>query len=385
MKLANSYFVVAALVSHWALAGCSTSSPKPTTTTETGTGGSSSCSDGSAEQTPFGEFTVLLVPAKQGAQGSGENPAYTDVNGQVNDGPSPEIVISTKLPAPADATPGCAVYSELPPSCANIGGCGIGSSIASCAAAAPTGVNTCACVATDQCQAYPTAKNAGTVTVSGIADTSGATQFQLLNNSNTYQVPAAIAAKLAFPGFDEGSPITISATCGDYGPFEVSAKGVAPLQLTNGPPFNIAKALSNADAGADAATDAYPYQAFTITWAPPGPASTSRIEVQIDLSHHAGSVGHLACDVDDTGSLTISAGQISQLIGLGNIAGNPELTITRRTSGSTAVAQGAVNLLIESSIIAPTLTIEGHISCVFSTDCPSGQVCNTAVKLCQPA
>jgi len=323
MRLANSYFVITALVSHWVLAGCSTSSPKPTTTTTdaSGTGGSSACSGGSAELPPFGDFTVSLVPASQGARGSGENPAYTDIVGLIYDGPTPEPVIETKLPAPSDATPGCAVFSEAPANCANIGGCGIGSSIASCAAAAPTGVNTCVCVALDTCQAYPTNKNAGAVTVSGITDTSGETTFQLVNNSNAYQLPATTT--IPYPGFAEGDNITLSAGCGDYAPFEISAKGVAPLHLTNGPPFNIAKAPSSADAGADSGANTYPFQAFTITWDPPGPASTSRIQLQMDLTHHAGSIGHLACDVDDTGSLTVSSGLVSQLIGLGHIAGYP--------------------------------------------------------------
>jgi hypothetical protein len=105
----------------------------------------------------------------------------------------------------------------------------------------------------------------------------------------------------------------------------------------------------------------------------------------IDLSHHAGSIGHLACDVDDTGSLTVSSGLVSQLIGLGHIAGYPELDVTRSTSGSIETAQGVINLVIQSSIIAPDLTMDGYISCTLATDCPSGQACNSATKLCQPA
>ena len=373
MRLANSYFVLTALVNYWALAGCSSSSPKATATIDNGsTGGASSCSDASATQVPFGDFTINLVPASQGARGSGENPAYVDIVGQIYDGPSPEPFIETMLPAPPDATPGCAVYAESTPSCANIGGCGIGSSDAACAGTA------CICVATDTCQAYPIKKNAGTVTVSGIAETSGAKAFQLVNVSNSYQEPDT----LAYPGFAEGDTITISSACGDYAPFEISAKGVSPLKLTNGPPFTLLRDSASADPTQ--------YQAFTITWDPPGSAGDggahvdTRIQVVIDLAHHAGSVGHLACDVEDNGSLTISAGQISQLSGLGNIAGYPELDVIRSTSTTLETARGEVNLAIESSIIAPDLRIDGYISCTLASDCPSGQMCNSAKKLCQP-
>jgi len=139
-----------------------------------------------------------------------------------------------------------------------------------------------------------------------------------------------------------------------------------------------------------ASADPTQYQAFTITWDPPGSAGDggahvdTRIQVVIDLAHHAGSVGHLACDVEDNGSLTISAGQISQLSGLGNIAGYPELDVIRSTSTTLETARGEVNLAIESSIIAPDLRIDGYISCTLASDCPSGQMCNSAKKLCQP-
>ncbi len=383
MRLPNSYFVAAALVSHWALAGCSSSS-KPTSSTQTNDSGEpSTCTDANANQSTTGEFTVSLVPAANGANGTGNNQAYTNIAGHVYDGPVPETIIDTELAAPADATPGCAVFLETIPDCTGIGKCGSGSSNAACAAAATTGINTCVCVAQDTCQAYPTLKNVGTVTVSGVADTSGEMNVGLTNLSNSYQVPGATT--LQYPGFSPGDPIKISTTCGDYPPFEISAKGIAPLTLTNGPPFNIAKDTSS--------SDPTKYQAFTLTWIPQdsvgdsGAPSEAGIHVEINLSHHAGSVGHLACDVDDTGSLTISAGLISQLIGLGHIAGYPELDIQRISSGSAAVAHGSVNLVVESSITAPTLTVEGYISCGdynVNVACPTGQVCNTTTKLCIP-
>ena len=370
MRIDTSYCAVLALMAQWALAGCTSSSSKPTVAV-----------DASVAQTPFGEFDVSLVPANNGAFGTGANLAYTTVTGQVFDGPTPNTAVVTPLPIPSDATVGCVVYAVTIPTCTDVGGCTSGSTYPACAAAAISGNNTCVCVATDTCQANPTAKDVGTVTVNGIADSSdAAAAFQLVNTGNTYQVSPN--TELAYPGFSEGDPITIAATGGDYPPFEITAEGIAPLILTPGPPYNfhIAKVPSSSDAGAEANQ----YEAFTVTWVPPGAANASRFQMELDLGHHGGSAGYLACDVDDNGSLTVSASLINQLIGLGHIGGFPELTFARVTSTSATVAQGKVNLVIDSTISAPTLTMDGYISCGdYGEQCPTGLTCNAGVKLCQ--
>lgn len=368
MRINTSGLAVLALIAPLALAAC-TSSSKPTVAV-----------DASVAQKPSGEFDVSLVPPNNGAFGTGANLAYTTVTGQVFDGPTLSPNIVTALPVPSDATPGCVVYAETIPTCTGVGGCTTtGSTYPACAAAAVSGNNTCICVATDTCQASPTAKDVGTVTVSGIADSAdAAAAFQLVNKSNAYLMSPT--TELAYPGFTEGDPITIATTGGDYPPFEITAEGIAPLILTNGPPFNIAKVPSSSDAGADANQ----YDAFTIKWTPPGADSTSRIQFDLDLGHHGGSAGYLSCDVDDTGYLKISASLMNQLIGLGKIGGFPELSIARTTSASTPVAQGTVNLVIDSTISAPTLTIDGYFSCgQYGYQCPTGMNCNTGVKLCQ--
>ena len=304
-----------------------------------------------------------------GDAGPAATPSDVYVVGQIYDGPYPEPLVSTELPTPSDATAGCAVYSVAAPSCMDIGGCGASSRNAACAALASS--NPCVCVATDTCLPNPTQVSAGTVSVSGIADTSGARAFQMVNLSNSYQVPAAV--NLAYPGFAEGDTITISATGGDCAPFDVIAKGIAPLKVTN-ETYDLLKDTSS--------TDGTKYQPLTINWTQPALVNNASIHVEIDISHHAGTVGYLACEVDDTGSLTISSGLVSQLVALGNIGGFPELTVTRASLGSTELAQGEVDLTIQS-VIEPTLTIEGYTSCLADTDCPVGQVCNRGIKLCQ--
>jgi hypothetical protein len=374
---------VVALVAHWALVGCTSSDSDHTSPAATGgsagaaptqTGGSAGTagSDGGAapEPTYLGKFTVSLVDAE--VEGS-TNPPYTTVEGEIDDGPYPEVWLEIEQPRPADATPGCSVYKVVAPDCSGIDGCGIGSSNTACAQAAVTGINSCICVAQDECQPYPTAKNVGDVTVSGVRTISLATSFQLVNVGNTYQVAPGT---LAFPGFGEGDTIGVSATGGEYEAFEIFAPGIAKLTLTN-EPFHLARDPAFPD-------DPTKFLPLTVTWIPPGPASTASINVELNISRHAGTVGFLECEVEDTGSLILSASLVSQLATLGNIAGFPELQVIRGTYESTTIAAGSIELAVEA-FVERFPTIEGFTSCKFDTDCELDEVCNSSNKLCQPA
>jgi len=358
----STYSAVLAFVAAGAITGCSTSEPVTTPKSV-------------SSDTELGGFTVALQGFRD-AKGSdiedptGADPAYTNVVGQVYDGSYPELFVETELANPPDATEGCAVYAVVPPDCTSIGGCGAASRDKSCADAAANGTMTCVCVAEDLCEAYPVKKNLGKVTVRGIADTSGVTAFELKNLSNSYQIPPT--TKLAYPGFAEGGEIEFAASGGDYEAFEVSAPGIAPLKLTN-KPFNLAKDVSNPEPTA--------YQALTVTWTPPAPGSTSSILLEIDISRHTGTVGVLACDLDDDGEVTLSGSLISQLVGLGNVGGYPELTMSRWTTGATSIAEGVVRVQVESNV-EPGLTMDGYTSCLSDADCPVIQVCNRDNKLC---
>ena len=317
----------------------------------------------------IGTFTVSLVSAQ--VEG-GINPPYTDAAGEVDDGPYPELAIETQLTPPADATPGCAVYSLVTPNCDGIGKCGSASTNTACADAAKTGINACVCVATDTCQAYPTSKNVGTVTVSGVETTSGATTFQLTNVNNSYIVDTSTTT-LVYPGFKEGDTLSVSASGADYAAFEIANHGVQPLILTHDD-FTLLKDTSSSDPSQ--------YQALTIAWNPPDSTAAAGITIELNISRHAGTVGYMLCHVEDTGSLTISASLISQLVTLGNIAGFPELNVTRSIVTSTFIEAGRIDFVVESNVERYP-TIEGFTSCLLDANCPTGQVCNTAKKLCQ--
>ena len=290
-----------------------------------------------------GRFLVRLSPA----DATLKTTATTSIEGVVKDGPEANLYTESILSSEGR----CILYGLAVPTCVNAnagGGCNF---------------STEACTDTDICTKLPTKKNVGTVTVSGVATTSNTDPFALKAVSNSYQVPGEVT--LAYPGFSEGAPISVSASGSDYPAFEVSAKGVAPLVL--------AATSYHASTG----------ESLTVSWTSGGAASDARVEVTLNLSHHGGSVGYIACDVADTGSLTISAAQVSRLIDLG-VAGYPTLTVIRRSIGTVTIAPGTVVLSVESSA-SPAFCVEGYTSCSLSdsSECPSGKTCNTDMKVCE--
>lgn len=285
-----------------------------------------------AKADEVGRFSVTLFEAS--TAGGTTVPAYTYVSGVIRDGVTPLAYTMTQVAQEA----ACTLYSISVPGCTGVtGGCG-------------TGV----CVATDTCKALPTAKNAGTVTITGV----GTSAITLVNISNNYQY----GGDITYPGFAEGDTITLSSSGADYAAFTASAKGIAPLKLSTDT-YNLSKTSP-----------------LNLSWTAPGALSNARVLVTLNLSHHAGSSGLLTCDVADTGSLTISASLISQLINLG-VAGFPTLTVTRTSVGWASITPGSVAFDV-SSPISRTVTVDGYVSCTADADCTSG-TCNTDVKLCQ--
>jgi hypothetical protein len=350
--------------------GCSTSAPPK------GTGSTTPTVDAGPLQYT-GSFKVALWGFLDGAvMGTGrpsEKPENTYVDGQVYDGPYPERLIETQLPLPLDATPGCAVYSVAPPSCLGINGCGADSDDLDCAAAAFT--KPCVCAAQDRCESYPTALNAGEVTVAGVSDIDGNRTWSLANAANTYRVPESLA--LAYPGFSEGDTLTLSAAGKDCPPFSISAPGVSPLIMSRDTYSLVRDKTSN---------DPYAYDALEISWAPPTIAGNTSIFVEIDISRHAGTIGFLGCEVQDSGSLSISSSLVSQLVELGNIGGYAELAVGRviSTSIPLGLAGGQIDLEV-SSANEYVIGIEGYASCMQDSDCQTGQICNRSIKLCASA
>jgi len=273
-----------------------------------------------------GSFQVKLTPK------SDLGDASTSVVGKIYDGLTPVTTIWEKPQVDGD----CKLTTPRVPFCST-----------------PCG-GSAACVEDDTCLAYPTAHGAGTVTVTGLNATSGSAPLELKLISNTYQAPPSVP--LAYPPFAESDAISLTAAGDYYAAFNLAAKGIAPLALASDE-----LALKTG-------------QPLALSWTK-GAESSAKIHVKLDISHHGGSKGQIECDTADSGSLSIGAGLITKLLNLG-VAGFPTVIVTRHTIGSTVISPGRVELEISSSV-EQGVTIDGLNSCTDTTDCPSGQVCQT--------
>jgi len=316
----------------FALTACGGSSDNPA-----GSGGTGSASAGSSNASGSANVagaagagdSSQLVGAFQVKLTSGSD-AATNIVGKVYDGPIPAATIWEK----PQVDGACTLTTPRIPFCEEpCTGGGI-------------------CVEDDTCQAYPTARGVGTVTVNGVKTSDGQSSFTMTPISNIYQPTAS----LAYPPFAEGDSVTVSAA-GDFFPaFNLASKGIAPLVLTS---TNLALKSG---------------QALNLTWTK-GAAGNSTIHVKLDISHHGGTKGQIECDTDDSGSVSISAALISKLLSLG-VAGFPTVIVTRQAIGATTISAGRVELVV-SSMVEQGVSIDGLSSCNKDEQCPSGQTCQS--------
>ena len=278
-----------------------------------------------------GTFQVRLVAPVPASNGQPAQAGYTAVLGKVTDGPTPALIQWT-----LDTTEGvCKLLKPRVPFCDP--GCG----------------GSAACVDDNKCQAYPTSKAVGTVTVKGVKTDQGATEFSMEPVVNNYQVPAGTS--LPYPAFDEGAAVSMTTGGGAYAPFSIQARGIKPFDLTN-PEIRLE-----------------PNQPVTLTWAPAGVMGISTVYVKLDISHHGGTKGMIECEAPDTGSLTLSASLLGKLTALG-VAGFPTVIAIRRAVGSTVIAPGRVDLVVSADVEEPVV-IPGLVSCTGNDDCAMGQTC----------
>lgn len=296
-----------------------------------GSNGGGAASTGSNEI--VGTFQVQ-VQLDEGSTTAG----MTKVVGQVGDGPIPANVVWTVIKKEG----GCSLSTPSAPFCE-----------AGCGAAV--------CVADDKCQAYPTGHTVGEVTLKGIKLTAGGSDLTLKEIAKAYQPPAG--TNLAFPPFAVGDALTLHATGGDYAAFDLEAGGVDPLSLTS--------TDYELDEG----------KALELKWDAPEDPKSAQIFVKVDISHHGGAKGKIECNVDDTGSLTISPAMITELIGLG-VAGYPSVVVARQSIGTAKIAPGVVRLEV-SARTEQFLTVKGYTSCTVPEDCPDGTTCRTTDSTCQ--
>jgi hypothetical protein len=190
--------------------------------------------------------------------------------------------------------------------------------------------------------------------VRGLRTASGATEFTMdpVGSSKAYGPSGSVS--ISYPPTDPGAAVHLSAAGGDYAAFEIETRGIAPLEGFAG--------------------DALPLERdkpLELKWTA---SPDAQIEAVLEIAHHGGAKGKVICEAEDTGSLTIPATLVTQLIGLG-VAGFPDVTLTRKSAGSTRIAPGRVEFVLFASSNRP-IAIAGLTSCMSDTECPSGQICD---------
>jgi hypothetical protein len=314
------------------LAACSSGGSATNANGGSGGGATGGGGNGGATGTAdaiVGTFSIILK--------SDTPPAITGVSGKVYDGPTPELLGWTVAAKDGD----CTLSTPTVPFCSQacVGG---------------------VCVADETCRPNPAAKDVGAVTLSGVKTQTGAASLSLVKTTTLAYVDGPDSPPPAYPPFDEGADVALRASGGAYGAFEIHAKGIAPLVVS------------------DAALVVERNKPLALSWTAKGAASDATIHVLVDLSHHAGSKGKIECDTADSGALTISAALVTQLVNLG-VAGYPKVEVMRVTSGSTTIAPGRVILKLSHNAVREAM-IPGLVSCSdigAGTGCPSGQTCQT--------
>lgn len=317
------------------LAACGSSSDSPAASAGASSGGSGNAGSGNSAGSVgaagagdpsklVGSFLVKLAAKTETAD------ANATVLGKVYDAPTPANLVWETAQTDGD----CKLLTPRVPYCSTP--CGSGA----------------VCVEDDTCVADPTSHSVGTVTVTGLRTTAGASSFTMTAIKNAYQ-PSGDTT-LAYPPFAEGDAVTFAAAGGDFAAFSLTSKGVTPLEVTS------------------TALELKSGVPIALTWTKGG-LSDAKIHVKLDISHHGGTKGQIECDTDDSGSLTISAALVGKLLDLG-VAGFPSVIVTRHTIGSTVISPGLVELEI-ASLVEQFVAVDGLTSCTEDTQCADGQTC----------
>jgi hypothetical protein len=275
-----------------------------------------------------GNFAIALH-----APSDSDQTGHTSIVGKIYDGLTPAQIIWEQ----ASQSGGCTLSKPRVPFCSTP--CG-GSAV---------------CVDDDTCQPYPTAHDVGTVKVSGVKTSDGATQITLLEVAKTYQPSGDV--KLPFRAVDEGAAIELAASGGDYSAFKLDAKGIAPLALAAGT-LQLQRDL-----------------ALHLAWTAAGQSGISQIHVKLDISHHGGSKGMIECEADDNGSLDLPAEQINALLDFG-ASGYPTVIVTRHSDATAVIKPGPVQLSVTSQV-EKAVTVPGLASCSSDKDCSDGKTCTS--------
>ena len=166
--------------------------------------------------------------------------------------------------------------------------------------------------------------------------------------------------EVPFPLFEPEARIDLVASGGESAGFSMTAWGVPDLVLNE-------SILAMA-----------PGTSLEAQWTPKeGPW---RVWFSLNIDQHGNAPVTLFCEVEDTGTATISSELIDELLSFG-VSGFASAEFRRQTVDSVSNEDGCVQLSVYS--FAPgKLTVEGHTPCKVDPDCPDGEICDVLIETC---
>lgn len=248
----------------------------------------------------------------------------TSMNGKFKDGPTPQAIIWEEVMESG----GLKLMSPRTPTCTE-----------SCASNEK-------CVEDDSCMAQPSAIDVGDLTVTGVNTKEGTSSFTTkpLGSALNYMPKE----DLAYPPFNEGDLVTITATGSVTSPaFTLSAPGIKPIKVLN----DTIKFIEG--------------QAINLKWEPAAIPGNSIIDILIDIAYHGGTSSKIKGEVADNGSFTINADILDALRKLG-ISGFPRIDVTRKAISIDEVVKSK---LVIQSMVSYELFIPNFVSCNNDSTC----------------
>ena len=182
------------------------------------------------------------------------------------------------------------------------------------------------------CVPQPEPRDVGVVTVDG-----------LLVEVEMTPVPPGynyFETQLPHPAFDAGALVTRTSTDGVYGELEMHGVGPQPLVIV-GEEWDVEDGIG-----------------LAVSWEPPVGEVRTSVHLELNIDQHGATPVTLVCELDDTGSATVS-GTLTDALFTAGISGFPRGSLSRRTADSQDVTDGCIELMVASSrtqsvvVIAP--------------------------------
>jgi hypothetical protein len=208
-----------------------------------------------------------------------------------------------------------------------------------------------------ECVPYPSNKDLGTVTVTGLVDP---VVMEPVFPGYTYY-----DTKLPTEPYASGALVTLSAPNSPGGPLELYGVGVSALEPT------------------DASWVVQSGKPLTVRWSPPkGDVVRSEVALTISVDQHGATPSILRCSFEDDGEAVVSGKILEALVGAG-VTGFPNGTLDRRTVDHGDVLKtGCADFTISSPRNVP-VDVLGYTPCITSEDCPKGQTCDKDLQICE--